>query len=91
MKKFFTAVLLCSAALASTSWAQSASEPSAPAAPAAAGNSDEIVKMRMQIAAANREYNKKVAAAKKVYDAHKAAAAKVRDHQIEAARSGTAQ
>ena len=88
MKKFFSAVLLCSAALASTSWAQSASEP---AAPAASGSSDEIVKMRMQIAAANREYNKKVAAAKKVYDAHKAAAAKVRDHQIEAARSGTAQ
>lgn len=88
MKHFVSAVLLCSAALASTGWAQSAS---APAAPAASGQSDEIVKMRMQIAAANREYNKKVAAAKKVYDAHKAAAAKVRDQQIEAARSGTAQ
>lgn len=85
MKQLFSAVLLCSTALASTGWAQGAS------APAASGQSDEIVKMHMQIAAANREYNKKVAAAKKVYDAHKAAAAKVRDQQIEAARSGTAQ
>jgi hypothetical protein len=88
MKPFFSAVVLCSAALASTSWAQSASEP---AAASATGSSDVIVKMRMEIAAANREYDRKVAAAKKVYDARKAAAAKVRDHQIDVARNGAPQ
>ncbi len=88
MKKFFSAVLLCSATLASTSWAQSASEP---AATTATGSSDTIVKMRMEISAANREYDRKVAAARKVYDAHKAAAAKVRDHQIDIARNGAPQ
>ncbi len=86
MKKLIATVCLCTATLASTAWAQTASEPAANAAPSA--NSDEIVKMRMQIAAANKEYNRKVAAAKKVYDKQKAAAAKVRDEAIAAARSG---
>jgi hypothetical protein len=86
MKKLIATVCLCAASLASTAWAQTASEPAANAAPS--GNSDEIVKMRMQIAAANKEYNRKVAAAKKVYDSKKAAAAKVRDEAIAKARSG---
>ena len=87
MKKIIAILSLGTATSASTSWAQTASEPAANTAPA--GTPDEIVKMRMQIAAANRGYNRKVAAAKKVYDRQKATAAKVRDEAIAAARSGT--
>jgi hypothetical protein len=86
MKKVFATILLCTAALASTSWAQTASEPVANNA--SGGSTDEIVIMRQQISAANKAYDRKVATAKKVYDAQKAAAAKVRDEAIAAARSG---
>lgn len=87
MKKTIAILLLSTTTFASTSWAQSASEPAATTTQS--GTSDEIVKMRMQISAANREYDRKVAAARKVYDREKAAAAKVRDRQIAAARNGT--
>ncbi|WP_370889252.1 hypothetical protein [Caballeronia sp. RCC_10] len=51
-------------------------------------SSDEIVKMRMEVAAANKKYSQKVAAAKKVFDHKKAEAAKERDAAIEAAHGG---
>ncbi|CAB3793310.1 hypothetical protein [Pararobbsia alpina] len=86
MKKSIATILLCSAMFGSTSWAQTASEPMTN--DASSGHTDPIVKMRQQIAAANKEYNRKVAAAKKVYESEKAAAAKVRDHAIAAARGG---
>jgi hypothetical protein len=89
MKTTIAAFLLSATAIASTGWAQNASEPMGKAA--ASGSTDEIVKMHEQVRAANREYDRKVAAAKKVYDAHKAAAAKVRDEAIAAAHSGTSQ
>jgi hypothetical protein len=89
MKKIIAAVCLCATTFAPAAWAQTASEPAANAA--SSGSSDEIVKMHMQISAANKEYNRKVAAAKKVYNRQKAAAAKVRDEAIAAARSGTGQ
>lgn len=86
MKRIIAAVCLCSAAFAPAVWAQTASEPAATMAPS--GSSDSIVKMHAEVAAANKEYNRKVAAAKKVYDRQKAAAAKVRDEAISAARNG---
>lgn len=86
MKHLIASICLGAATLTSTAWAQTPPAPPANAAPAA--ETDEIVKMRMQISAANKEYNRKVAAAKKVYDRQKAAAAKVRDESIAAARSG---
>jgi hypothetical protein len=52
------------------------------------GSTDEIVKMRMEVASANKTYDKKVAAAKKVYDHKKAEAAKERDAAIAAAHQG---
>jgi hypothetical protein len=73
-------------ALATSAWAQTA----APADQAASqpAHSDEIVKMRMEVAAANKKYNQKVAAAKKVFDHKKAEAAKERDAAIAAAHNG---
>jgi hypothetical protein len=95
MKRIAGAIAFASAALVSSVWAQSASQPAAtaPAAPAAtqSANSDEIVKMRMEIAHANKIYDKKVAAAKKVFDHKKAEAAKERDTAVAAARNGTTQ
>lgn len=70
----------------SNGWAQPAAQADQGAAPAA--HSDEIVKMRMEIAAANKRYNQKVAAAKKVYDHKKAEAAKERDAAVAAAHNG---
>lgn len=87
MKRFIAAMLVGTAAIASSAWAQTTTEPTANTAQAA-GNTDEIVHMRAQIAAANAEYNKKVAAAKKVFDSKKAAAAKVRDEKVAAAHNG---
>ncbi|MFP3566070.1 hypothetical protein SB772_17870 [Paraburkholderia sp. SIMBA_030] len=81
--------MLCTAALATTSWAQTASGPTANAA--SGGNTDEIVKMHQQVAAANKAYDRKVGAAKRVYNEQKAAAAKVRDEAITAAHSGVDQ
>jgi hypothetical protein len=86
MKKIMMAALLGSLSIASTSWAQSASD-----AAAQGGNNDVIVQMHQQIAAANRVYDKKVAAARKVYDQKKADAAKERDAAVAAARNGTSQ
>ncbi|WP_310632845.1 hypothetical protein [Paraburkholderia sp.] len=59
---------------------------SAPAAHAA--HPDEIVRMRQQVAAANREYDREVAAAKKVYDHKKAEAKKKRDAAVAVAHQG---
>ncbi|MFM0522936.1 hypothetical protein PQR08_36555 [Caballeronia jiangsuensis] len=56
-----------------------------------AAHSDEIVKMRMQIAAANKKYNQQVAAAKKVFDHKKAEAAKERDAAVAAAHNGASE
>lgn len=89
VKKIIATFLLCTGVLATTSWAQTASGPAANAAPG--GNSDEIVKMHQQVAAANRAYDRKVSAAKRVYNEQKAAAAKVRDEAIAAAHSGVDQ
>lgn len=52
------------------------------------GSNDEIVKMRMEVASANKAYDKKVAAAKKVYEHKKAEAAKERDAAIAKAHHG---
>jgi len=51
----------------------------------AASHSDPIVRMRQQVAAANRVYEHKVAATKKVFDHKKAEAKKERDAAIKAA------
>jgi hypothetical protein len=51
-------------------------------------HSDEIVMMRMEIAAANKKYGQKVAAAKKAFDHKKAEATKERDAAIAAAHNG---
>ncbi len=67
------------------SWAQN--DQSAPHS----GSNDEIVKMRMEVAAANKAYDRKVAAAKKVYDHKKAEAAKERDAAIATAHNGAPQ
>jgi hypothetical protein len=73
-------------AFATSAWAQTV----APADQAASqpAHSDEIVKMRMEVAAANKKYNQKVAAAKKVFDHKKVEAAKERDAAIAAAHNG---
>jgi hypothetical protein len=89
MKKIIAVLLLSTTTFASASWAQTASAPAATTSQS--GSTDEIVKMRMQISAANQEYDRKVEAAKKVYDSKKAAAKKVRDEQVAAAHSGTGQ
>ena len=89
VKKIIATFLLCTGVLATTSWAQTASGPAANAAPG--GNSDEIVKMHQQVAAANREYDREVAAANKVFDHKKAEAKKKRNAAIEAAQSGVNQ
>jgi hypothetical protein len=47
--------------------------------------------MRMEVAAANKTYDKKVSAAKKVYDHKKAEAAKERDAAIAAAHHGVSE
>jgi len=71
-------------------WAQGTQgTPDAATAPASE-HPDEIVRMRQQIAAANRAYDREVAAAKKVLDQKKAVAAKKRDAAIEAAHQGVA-
>ncbi|SAK81188.1 hypothetical protein AWB79_05294 [Caballeronia hypogeia] len=79
-------VLLVAIAIATNAWAQAA----APADQGAAqpAHSDEIVKMRMEVAAANKKYDQKVAAARKVFDHKKAEAAKERDAAIAAAHHG---
>ena len=73
-------------AFATSAWAQTA----APVDQAASqpAHTDEIVKMRMEVAAANKKYNQKVAAAKEVFDHKKVEAAKERDAAIAAAHNG---
>jgi hypothetical protein len=78
-------ISLAAAAASGQSWAQTNQ-----AAPQA-GSNDEIVKMRMEVASANKAYDKKVAAAKKVYEHKKAEAAKERDAAIAAAHHGASQ
>ncbi len=80
-----TAVVL-SLLFVSSAYAQTVAQADQGAASSA--HSDEIVKMRMQIAAANKKYNQQVAAAKKVFDHKKAEAAKERDAAIAAAHNG---
>lgn len=80
------AAALLSVALATNAWAQTAAQPDQGASQPA--HSDEIVKMRMEVAAANKKYDQKVAAAKKVFDHKKAEAAKERDAAIAAAHNG---
>ncbi len=67
------------------SWAQT--DQAAPQS----GSNDEMFKMRMKVASANRAHDKKVAAAKKVYDHKKTEAAKERDAAIAAAHHGASQ
>jgi hypothetical protein len=80
-------VALLAIVMATSAWAQTAAQTDQGAAQPA--HNDEIVKMRMDIAAANKKYDQKVAAAKKVFDHKKAEAAKERDAAVAAARSGT--
>ena len=82
MNRLNGAVVLMSIAFATNAWAQTDQGAAQPA------HSDEIVKMRMEVSAANKKYNQKVAAAKKVYDHKKAEAAKERDAAIAAAHGG---
>ncbi|KXV16113.1 hypothetical protein CR51_01640 [Caballeronia megalochromosomata] len=86
MNRLKGTVALLSIAIASTAWAQTAAQPDQGAAQPE--HSDAIVKMRMEIAAANKKYNQKVAAAKKVYDHKKSEAAKERDAAIASAHNG---
>lgn len=84
--RYLASLIMISATLCTApAWAQSAS------GAAAQGSNDAIVKMRGEIAAARKEYNRKVAEAKKVYDEAKAAAAKERDASISAARAAAGQ
>ena len=78
--------VLAAIALSWPAWAQSQAQPAASTAPS--GSNDPIVQMRMEVAAANKTYDKKVSAAKKVYDHKKAEAAKERDASIAAAHHG---
>ena len=82
MNRLNGAVVLMSIALATNAWAQTDQGAAQPA------NNDEIVKMRMEISAANKKYNQKIAAAKKVFEHKKAEAAKERDAAIAAAHGG---
>lgn len=86
MNRLKGAAVLVSIAIATNAWAQAAAQADQGAAPPA--HNDEIVKMRMEVAAANKKYNQKVAAAQKVFDHKKAEAAKERDTAIAAARNG---
>jgi hypothetical protein len=81
--------VLAAIALSWPAWAQSQAQPAASTAPS--GSNDPIVQMRMEVAAANKVYDKKVSAAKKVYDHKKAEAAKERDASIAAAHHGASQ
>ncbi|WP_250474485.1 hypothetical protein [Caballeronia sp. GAFFF1] len=89
MKRLYVASALLPVAFVTSAWAQNAAQPDQAAGQAK--HSDEIVQMRMEVAAANKAYNRKVAAAKKVYDQKKAQAAKERDAAIAAAHNGAAQ
>jgi hypothetical protein len=82
MNRLNGAVVLMSIALATNAWAQTDQGAAQPA------HNDEIVKMRMEISAANKKYNQKIAAAKKVFEHKKAEAAKERDAAIAAAHGG---
>ncbi|RDK07669.1 hypothetical protein [Cupriavidus lacunae] len=85
MGKLATSVMFVTAIIASPVWAQPAS------GAAAHGHNDAIVKMRQEVAAARKEYNRKVAEAQKVFDEQKSAAKKERDTAIAAAHAGAGQ
>lgn len=90
MKNAIAAVMLVCLTLLGgpVTWAQGDSGASSHPA---AEHPDEIVRMRQQVAAANREYNREVAAAKKVYDRKKAEADKKRDAAVAAAHHGVSE
>jgi vancomycin permeability regulator SanA len=89
MRRKIGATVLTALVLSWPAWAQSQTQPDASTAPA--GSNDAIVKMRMEIAHANKTYDKKVNAAKKVYEHKKVEAAKERDTAIAAAHNGASQ
>jgi hypothetical protein len=80
-----TAVVL-SLLFVSSAYAQTVAQADQGAASSA--HSDEIVKMRMQIAVANMKYSQQAAAVEKVFDHKKAQAAKERNAAIAAAHNG---
>ncbi|BCQ28530.1 hypothetical protein NK8_67200 (plasmid) [Caballeronia sp. NK8] len=89
MKYLKGAVALLAIVLAMNGVAQVAAQPDQ--GTAQPEHNDAIVKMRMEIAAANKKYNQKVAAAKKVFDHKKAEAAKERDAAVAAAHKAATQ
>jgi hypothetical protein len=83
--------VLMTAALGLASLGVGAQDNSGTGTSAAAEHPDAIVRMRQQVAAANREYDREVAAAKKVYDHKKAEAKKKRDAAVSVAHQGVGQ
>ena len=66
MNRLKATLVAATVLFASHAWAQPAAQADQGAAPSK--HNDEIVQMRMEIAAANKKYNQKVAAARKVYN-----------------------
>ncbi|WP_250490249.1 hypothetical protein [Caballeronia sp. INML2] len=86
MNRLKATLVAATVLFASHAWAQPAAQADQGAAPSK--HNDEIVQMRMEIAAANKKYNQKVAAARKVYNHKKSEAAKERDAAVAAAHNG---
>lgn len=86
MNRLKATLVAATVLLVSHAWAQQA--PQAEQGAASSKHNDEIVQMRMEIAAANKKYDQKVAAARKVFNHKKSEAAKERDAAIAAAHNG---